>query len=522
MHGDRGCGARVDRPGRSVLGDGQDGLHAVACLLREPLPFLAEQQDARPGQIGRLQRHRARKIVDADDGKSLLARPPGESHRIVVVADMLVAVGHHGTPPVPAPTPDDVDLAGHERIRRAHHRPDVEVVCEVLDRDVEGIPAAVEILDDRLQAPVPVLVDDVASVTFSEQLGVVVRFVREVSHPWAHTDTGNVRLRIVRRRVPSHERDTNRYRANVKNAVVNLIRGMLMGVAEVIPGVSGGTVALIVGVYRTLIDAIADAVLAVRQLLGLAAGGPSAGRFTKTLRSLPWRLLIPLVIGMGIALVLGARFLEPLLETHPVQMHALFFGLVLAGIYVPARMVRSAGGSWRTVDYVVALIVAVMMFFVVGLPQANITDPGPVVVFLSAAVAICALVLPGVSGSFLLYTLGLYETTISAVNNRDIAYLAIFALGAVVGLALFVTLLKWLLAHRTRVTLVVITGLMAGSLRALWPWEDDDRGLLAPTTDVASALVLAAVGVLIVVGLMVIERRMGLSEEQMDSELSSS
>jgi putative membrane protein len=294
-----------------------------------------------------------------------------------------------------------------------------------------------------------------------------------------------------------------------------------MGAAEVIPGVSGGTVALIVGVYRTLIDAIANAVLAARQLLGLASGGPSAPRFMTTLRSLPWSLLIPLGIGMGIALVLGARFLEPLLVTHPIQMRALFFGLVLAGVYVPARMVRSAGGAWRTVDYVVALVVAIVMFFAVGLPQANISDPSPLVVFLSAAVAICALVLPGVSGSFLLYTLGLYETTISAVNDRNIAYLAVFALGAIVGLALFVTLLKWLLAHRTRATLVVITGLMVGSLRALWPWQDDDRGLLAPTSDVASAIALAVLGVLIVVGLMVAERRMGLTEEQMDTELEA-
>lgn len=305
----------------------------------------------------------------------------------------------------------------------------------------------------------------------------------------------------------------------MKNAVVNLVRGLLMGVAEVIPGVSGGTVALIVGIYRTLINAIADAVLAVRQLIGLAPGGPSGRRFAETLRSLPWAVLIPLAIGMGAALVLGAKFIEPLLESHPIQMRALFFGLVLAGIYVPAHMVVRAGGRWRPVDYVVALIVAAVLFVLVGLPPVSISDPSPLIVFLAAAVAICALVLPGVSGSFLLYTVGMYETTINAVNERDLAYLAVFALGAVVGLAVFVSVLKWLLAHRTRITLVVITGLMVGSLRALWPWEDDDRGLLAPTSDVLSAVVLAVVGVLIVVGLMVLERRLGLSEEQEDKSL---
>lgn len=305
----------------------------------------------------------------------------------------------------------------------------------------------------------------------------------------------------------------------MKNTVVNFVRGLLMGVAEVIPGVSGGTVALIVGVYRTLINAIADAVLSLRQLVGLASGGPSFTRFLATLRSLPWALLIPLAIGMGTAVILGARFIEPLLESHPIQMRSLFFGLVLAGVYVPAHMVVKAGGRWRPADYAVALGMAVILFVLVGLPPATITDPSPILVFISAAVAICALVLPGVSGSFLLYTVGMYETTIDAVNNRDLAYLAIFALGAIVGLALFVSVLKWLLAHRTRITLVAITGLMVGSLRALWPWQTDDRGLLPADTDVLSAVLLAVIGILVVVGLMVAERALGVSEEQEDARV---
>lgn len=112
-----------------------------------------------------------------------------------------------------------------------------------------------------------------------------------------------------------------------------------MGVAEVIPGVSGGTVALIVGIYQTLINAIANVVLSLRQLVGLGTGKPSARAFATTFRALPWRTLIPVAIGMVIALVLGARFIEPLLEEYPVRMRALFFGLVLAGVYVPAHMV---------------------------------------------------------------------------------------------------------------------------------------------------------------------------------------
>lgn len=299
--------------------------------------------------------------------------------------------------------------------------------------------------------------------------------------------------------------------------VTNLVRGALIGVAEVIPGVSGGTVALIVGIYETLIDAIARAVLAVRQLLGLGTGKPSSRASAATFRGLPWRLLIPVAVGMLIALVAGARFIEPLLEEHPVRMRALFFGLVLAGVFVPAHMVtRLSPGAWRPRDLVVAAAAAAFVFWLTGLPPGNITQPGPLVIVASAAVAICALVLPGVSGSFLLLSIGMYETTIHAVNTRQYGYIALFGLGAVIGLASFVTVLRWLLVNRARITLVVISGLMAGSLRALWPWQSDSRDLLAPTTDIGMVLALVAAGIVFVVGLLLIERRLGISEEQTD------
>ena len=300
--------------------------------------------------------------------------------------------------------------------------------------------------------------------------------------------------------------------------IANLVRGALIGVAEVIPGVSGGTIALIVGIYRTVIDAIADAVLALRQLVGLAEGGPSGRAFGRTLRGLPWGLLIPVGIGMATAVVLGAKFIEPLLEEYPIQMRALFFGLVLAGIWIPAHMVQRLGG-WKFGYVFAALVAAVALFFITGLPPATIDNPSPFVVALAAAVAICALVLPGVSGSFLLLSFGLYETTLEAVNERDLVYLGAFAIGAVIGLGSFVTLLKWLLAHRAAITLAVLTGLMVGSLRALWPWESENRDLLAPTEAVGAALLMAGAGVLVVVVLLVIERRLGMSEEQEDQGL---
>jgi putative membrane protein len=297
--------------------------------------------------------------------------------------------------------------------------------------------------------------------------------------------------------------------------LVNLIRGALIGVAEVIPGVSGGTVALIVGLYRKLIDAIADVVLAGRRLIT----GPRSD-VGPLIRGLPWAMLIPVAIGMVAAVILGARIIEPLLETHPEQMRALFFGLVAAGIVVPLGILLRTppgGFSWRDA----VLIVVAAAALLTGLPPGDVTDPPLIVVFLAAAVAICALVLPGVSGSFFLLSVGLYATTIAAVNERNFAYLAVFALGAIFGLAAFVSFLRWLLDHHTRITMAVIVGLMLGSLRALWPWQDEDRGLLAPSSDVLSVVLLAVAGAVIVAVLLWVERRLHLTEAVAEAELEA-
>ncbi len=297
--------------------------------------------------------------------------------------------------------------------------------------------------------------------------------------------------------------------------ITNLGRGALMGSAEVVPGVSGGTLALIVGIYQTLINSIADLVLSVRQLVGLAPGKASTKTAVSTFKSLPWRLLIPVAIGMGAAVILGAKLIEPLLDEQPIAMKALFFGLVIAGTYVPAHMVTKVGG-WSPSFVLLGLISAVFVFFLTGLPQGNMADPSLIVVFFSALIAICALVLPGVSGSFLLLTVGMYDPTIAAVNDRNFTYLIVFALGAILGLAIFVSLLKWLLENRARVTLVIITGLMLGSLRALWPWQGPERELLAPTDQIGIALLLFIAGAAFVTILLALERKFGVTEEQKD------
>jgi putative membrane protein len=213
---------------------------------------------------------------------------------------------------------------------------------------------------------------------------------------------------------------------------------------------------------------------------------------------------------MLIALITTARFIEGLLESNPIELRAIFAGLVAAGIYIPYKMsIKSTKNSWGAKDYSLALVAALAAFFLTGLPPGEINNPSFLVIFFSAAIAICALVLPGISGSFILLTIGMYSTTISALNDRDLAYLSIFALGALAGLASFVSFLKYLLDEKARPTLVILAGLMLGSLRALWPWQNDERVLLAPYSAELAATLLFFAGTLVVWGLVRLESKVG-------------
>ncbi|OEJ95065.1 DUF368 domain-containing protein [Streptomyces thermolilacinus] len=283
----------------------------------------------------------------------------------------------------------------------------------------------------------------------------------------------------------------------------NVFRGSLIGAAEAVPGISGGTVALITGVYEKLIGGAGHLTSAARMAVTDLPRGKGGARAAAEARKVDWAVVVPLLIGMAAALVLAAKLIAPLVKEHPQYSYAVFFGLVLASLWVPFS---GSGRTWRPLDYLIGLAVAVGGFLLTGLPPAHVPTH-PLIVAAAGAVAICALVLPGVSGSFILLTLGLYEPTIEAVNERNFGHLGAFAVGCLVGLALFVKLLKWLLEHYHHMTLVVMTGLMAGSLRALWPWQDDDRALLAPSGEVGLTVALALVGALVVVAVLIVEHR---------------
>jgi len=275
----------------------------------------------------------------------------------------------------------------------------------------------------------------------------------------------------------------------------NALYGLLMGAADIIPGVSGGTMALIVGVYERLVEALSLAVSLGLSLLRLDLEDARAHR-----AAMPWGLVLPLGFGILGAIKVGALVIPDLMATYPEQMRGLFLGLVGASLLIPALRIRQV----TLLRLGIGLACAVAAFGLTGLPVLEVEDPGLMRVFLSASVAICAMILPGVSGAFLLEVLGIYTPTLAALNGLDVPYVLTFLAGAALGLGAFAKLLDWLLRARHDATMAALVGLIAGALRALWPYTGAGRSLAWPTPSdpIFSVVALAALGFAAVLALL--------------------
>ena len=286
-----------------------------------------------------------------------------------------------------------------------------------------------------------------------------------------------------------------------RNPLGNLLRGALIGVVETVPGVSGGTVALVTGIYDELIEAGHRITAAARRLV---TGPERVAGAREQLRGVNWLLVLPLLVGMAAAVLTVAGPVTGLVEDHPETMRALFLGLVAGSVLVPVRL---SGGAWRGAELGLFALGAVGGLLLTSLPSTSV-EPSPWVVAPAAAIAVCALVLPGVSGSFLLLSVGLYQPTLQAVDQRDIGYIAWFGLWALVGLVVIVKLMRILLTRHHRGTMVVLAGVMIGALRSLWPWQDASSALQGPGADWPLMLLLALVGVAAVQLLVLVESRL--------------
>lgn len=253
------------------------------------------------------------------------------------------------------------------------------------------------------------------------------------------------------------------------------LRGVAMGAADIVPGVSGGTMAFIFGIYEELINSIKtvgqrDFVEAILHF-----------RLRRAFSLINWFFLLPLGLGIVAAIFAFAGLLEYFLTHQPVYLWSFFFGLILASVIVIARRIKT--WSWRLVA--VLLLGVFGAYFLVGSVPAQTPNTWWFYI-LTGALASCAMILPGISGAYILVMLGKYQTVLSAVNQRDIFTLALIAFGAAVGLVTFAQILGWLFKRYHDYTVAVLIGLLLGSLRKVWPWKVNVQWL----TDEAGQFVL--------------------------------
>jgi putative membrane protein len=235
--------------------------------------------------------------------------------------------------------------------------------------------------------------------------------------------------------------------------------GAAMGAADVVPGVSGGTMAFILGVYEELINSIkAVNIRLVQHVL--------RGRIAAAWAQVHGDFLVALGAGLVGALFSLAGLLTWLLEYQPVNLYAFFFGLIVASI-----VAISAHVHWRPTMWAALVLGGVLAYWVVGLVPAEM-EPTPVALFFSGAVAICAMILPGISGSFILLILGQYGNILGAVKDLNLAILLPAMAGMAVGILSFSRVLSWLLKHYHNVTVAILIGFMIGSLRRIWPFKE--------------------------------------------------
>ena len=245
----------------------------------------------------------------------------------------------------------------------------------------------------------------------------------------------------------------------MKNALLLYAKGVAMGAADVVPGVSGGTVAFITGIYDELLSSIAAVPNAIAPLL--------KGRIAEAWRTANGSFLLVLFAGIITSVLSLAKLISYLLERHPIPVWSFFFGLILVSVHLVVREIQR-----RSLSRLVSLCLGISFAYWITVAAPIQWSASSISLFFAGAIAICAMILPGISGSFILVLLGLYPVILGAVKALDLGVMLTFAAGCLVGLLSFARLLSWVL-HRWRdLTLAFLTGLMLGSLNKVWPWKE--------------------------------------------------
>lgn len=278
----------------------------------------------------------------------------------------------------------------------------------------------------------------------------------------------------------------------LKDYLMLSVKGMCMGAADVVPGVSGGTIAFITGIYDELINSIKSINAASLKMF-------FTGKWGEFWKMINGKFLLFLLAGIGISVFSLAKIITWLLVAYPVLVWSFFFGLVLASTWFVGKDVKER--NWKT--GLGFLLGAALAFYITVATPAE-TPSHFLFIFLCGAIAICAMILPGISGSFILVLLGKYFFIMEAVKTLDLKVIAIFGIGACVGITSFSRLLSYALSHMRNITLAVLSGFMLGSLNKVWPWKETIEGVeqnIAPNAFVWQAVCLALLGFVMVYGI---------------------
>ncbi|CAM1333672.1 DUF368 domain-containing protein [Tenacibaculum aestuariivivum] len=245
-----------------------------------------------------------------------------------------------------------------------------------------------------------------------------------------------------------------------KNYFVIMLKGLAMGAADVVPGVSGGTIAFISGIYEELLESIST--INLNLLKTLKKQG-----FKAAWKQLNGNFLASLFVGIFISIISLAKVISWLLVSQPILLWSFFFGLVLASVIYIAKQIT----NWNFIAVITLILGGILAYYITTLNPMISENSSTLFMFFSGAIAICAMILPGISGSFILVLLGAYKPVLQAINNRDYTTIIAIGLGAVLGLLLFSRVLKYLFTYHKNYTLAVLTGFIIGSLNKIWPWK---------------------------------------------------
>ena len=290
-----------------------------------------------------------------------------------------------------------------------------------------------------------------------------------------------------------------------------------MGAADVVPGVSGGTIAFISGIYEELLNSISSFKFSLINVLKHEG-------IKVVWKKINGSFLLALFIGICFSVLSLAKLIETLLENHPILIWSFFFGLVLASIIYIAKQIK----LWNIKCYLYLIFGLIFAYYITTLNPVITQNSSPWFLFLAGMIAICAMILPGISGSFILVLLGAYKPILNAINTKDFFSIIIFMAGAVLGLLTFSRVLKWLFSTYKNYTLALLIGFIAGSLNKIWPWKEtiswrtNSKGIEVPftTTSVSpfsfdgdSKLLMAGLLAIIGFGLILLLEKLAVKKE---------